>query len=796
MALPDIFQGSHMFYLANPEIKTIKKNGGERWDVKKEFKITLPVALQGHLDGTSNRGVVLPPIRKSDNKCLYGAIDIDGNIYKDDKLKKEILSKIKETPLVACFSKSKGLHLIIRFHDWTNADKVIEVLRTFLHKLGLPADTEIFPKQSKVKDTGNGIMLPFMKGIGNDWIKSYDDNSFTTGTKEEFEKFVLTKAVNAEDIKIELPPTVKANGAKDPTKSTEYTKFEIIKKLKDKTIEACPGIGGHYHNWIIVVIAKCVKEGYGDNEILDLIERVHENDRSSEYTHPESYQTMIDYTRKENKFNKPNPGDTAFLDDEDEEDTEEQKEFMSNIVFNMKDDVFHNIKTGREYTGSSIKKQYQHIWKKNVISEFEHRGPPEKQMVEMSVYRPDLYKPDGSPLLDDERGFKTLNIFKPGGVEPMKPEGERQERELTMFLCLIDSLVTDATEREWIHDTFSTIFQKTGEKIRHFNLFYSPHFQNGKSSTFKTIRKGLGSNNCSVIGPVQAIDREKPFLADKMLVLVDELKIKGDFRNKIEVVNLLKPFATETQHDVRPLFKGWREVHSTCNFMMATNHKDAVALPKNEARYTVIKVHKTREQIGGTKFFDEFHDGLDLLEKTGGTLANVVKWYYLNRTISSNFRQQGPCLTTPALLQMSEDAGHPMFVEMKRMFKEGDKPFSRAIFGVSEAWEHCKTNEKIRGQLNEFVDNLLALGCQPYGECKHKRSGLKPSLYSCRSHDFFQGMTKADIANKYWLPLDLKDGDQGPGRYNMSKTDINMVVDKIKEIKQWEEENNIDEAEE
>jgi len=508
--------------------------------------------------------------------------------------------------------------------------------------------------------------------------------------------------------------------------------------------------------------------------------------------HYEKYLKEINgYWRKDFK-------DKGILGDfeTDEETTEAQKEMMSNIVFNMKDNTFHNIKTGREYDSKSIKTQYQHIWDKSVIAEFEKRSPPEKQMVEMSVYRPELYKPDGSPLLDDERGFKTLNVFKPGGVKPMKPEGEKQKRELEMFLHLVDNLVTDKTEQEWVHDTFSTIFQKTGEKIRHFNLFYSPHFQNGKSTVFKTIRKGLGSNNCSVIGPVQAIDREKSFLADKMLVLVDELQIKGDYKSKIEVANLLKPFATETQHDVRPLFKGWREVHSTCNFMMATNHKDAVALPKNEARYTVIKVHKTRDQIGGDKFYDEFWEGLDLEEKTGGTLANVVKWHYLNRTISPNFRQQGPSLITPALIQMAEDTGHPMFVEMKRMFREGDKPFSRAIFGVSEAWEHCKTHEKIRGQLNEFVENLLALGCQPLGECKHKRSGLKPALYSCRSHEFFQGMTKADIANKYWLPLDLKDRDQGPGRYNMTKADISLVVDKIKEITQWEEDNNPDETEE
>ena len=62
---------------------------------------------------------------------------------------------------------------------------------------------------------------------------------------------------------------------------------------------------------------------------------------------------------------------------------------------------------------------------------------------------------------------------------------------------------------------------------------------------------------------------------------------------------------TETQHDVRPLFKGWREVHSACNFMMATNHKDAVGLSKNEVGYAVVKVHKTWDQIGGDKLYDE-----------------------------------------------------------------------------------------------------------------------------------------------------------------------------------------------
>mgnify|MGYP001345045990 CR=1 FL=1 len=86
----EAFKGSDKFYLADPEKVTTKKNGGQRWAVQESSykfpNLTLAEAIQGHLDGTLRKGVVLPPIRKSDNKCIWGAIDIDGNIYKDDKL--------------------------------------------------------------------------------------------------------------------------------------------------------------------------------------------------------------------------------------------------------------------------------------------------------------------------------------------------------------------------------------------------------------------------------------------------------------------------------------------------------------------------------------------------------------------------------------------------------------------------------------------------------------------------------------------------------------------------------------
>ena len=64
-------------------------------------------------------------------------------------------------------------------------------------------------------------------------------------------------------------------------------------------------MGGKYHSWIQVVIAKCVVQGYGDNEILKLIKEVHQDNRGIGYTWPESYQKQIDYAEEiKIKYNK------------------------------------------------------------------------------------------------------------------------------------------------------------------------------------------------------------------------------------------------------------------------------------------------------------------------------------------------------------------------------------------------------------------------------------------------------------------------------------------------------------
>jgi len=174
-------------------------------------------------------------------------------------------------------------------------------------------------------------------------------------------------------------------------------------------------------------------------------------------------------------------------------------------------------------------------------------------------------------------------------MEPLDPETNKETmKELQMFLDLIKKHYPEEKYRNHKLDTYSHIYQKPGQKIRSAIVNWSPKFQIGKNLVFDLATGGLG-NNASVINPTNAISPQKYFLYDKQFILVDELKIKGDWKNKISVVNAMKPMITNDKHDVRPLYKPNRTIYSTTSFEFNTNHKDAITGQPDEERYSIFK---------------------------------------------------------------------------------------------------------------------------------------------------------------------------------------------------------------
>jgi hypothetical protein len=498
---------------------------------------------------------------------------------------------------------------------------------------------------------------------------------------------------------------------------------------------------------------------------------------------------MINYSRKEDRYDKVNPGDTNKLGEKsvldnwvDEEKDREREFFFNDTIYIKFDDRWYSKSTGKEYKEKTIKVVNGHLFDKDVIKEFS-KDDKRKQEVETGVYRPDLWKGTEDPIVIDEDELPQLNIYRPGGPKGIPADTLDTKKELKMFKELVWKL-TEKEKSGWnqkeveiplydyVMDHLSMPFQCRGEKVRSALLWHSEYNQLGKSTVFEILERGLGKNNCIVITPENACRREKAFL-QKQLVLIDEILIDGDYKKKKSVLNVLKPLMASEKHDCRPLFKESRQVYSTCNFMLSTNHKEAVAITEHDARYTCIDVNKTREEMGGDKFFKPLWKAL----KTG-TLIPVVKHYLETREMSDNFYPEGVSLKTNFIKVMAEHGGHPIFTSIKNDIAQREEPFRFPIVSISEAHDYY-SKKGIKGSLNELADALKRMGSVRLGECNHKPSGKSPILYVVRDFEFFKTKNNSEIARDYWLPIDVTDREKfnldGSIKYNMDTFDVNYV---------------------
>ena len=471
------------------------------------------------------------------------------------------------------------------------------------------------------------------------------------------------------------------------------------------------------------------------------------------------------------------------FDDVDPED--EQLMFFKNVIYIKEDDRYFDLRTFKPYRANSIDVDYQRIFKKHTPT-YNFAKFPGREVVETKVYRPDKWEKDKPPIFKGEDKQLHINSYRPGGVKPIDPHtDEYTERCLKTFMELMNFLYGEPDEMNWVLDWLCTIFQKPGEKIRHSLLTYSKFQQIGKSTLFKTIQKGLGEDNCSIISPKQAIDKGKAFLIGKQLVLIDELRITGNKIYKGVIMDILKPLMTEEEHDARPLFQDWRRVFTTTNFCIFTNHEDAISVDYNtEARHSVFE--NLEERLP-----DDFYKNYwDILKN--GKLANVVKHFLLNRKIKEwedltpdekddckdghikLFSATGTCLKTEALRRMSEK-GDTLFEDVKSLIEQKMEPFNQDIIGITETFNYLKAQDKEITRQNELAEVLTKLKGERLGECKHLLSGKTPVLWCIRNQEKYKKKTNTDKASDYWVPMKSKEWD-------MKEKDVDRVKSNIKEI--------------
>lgn len=121
-------------------------------------KLLTEIEYANHLNGRKALGVI--PINE-ENECKFCVIDVDDYISDHTLFIESIYTN--KVPLLPFRSKSGGLHLYLFFDKPIKAKKAIGYMERFLTILGLPSDTEVFPKQTILKKGkfGSWLNLPY-----------------------------------------------------------------------------------------------------------------------------------------------------------------------------------------------------------------------------------------------------------------------------------------------------------------------------------------------------------------------------------------------------------------------------------------------------------------------------------------------------------------------------------------------------------------------------------------------------------------------------------------------------------
>ncbi|NQW07486.1 MAG: hypothetical protein HQ480_03195 [Candidatus Pelagibacter sp.] len=557
------------------------------------------------------------------------------------------------------------MHLYIFFTEWTEAKTVRDILHTFLYKLDLPPETECFPKQVELseKDTGNGIMLPFMYGVGNDWIKSFNKKQIFTGTLDEFLPSI--ESVDAESIKIELPTVEKTKEKPEEDLEKELneglTKWEILKALKDGTIEQHPTMGGKYHSWIQVIIAKCVKEDFGDNEILKLIQMVHQDSRGLGYAWPESYQKQINYTRKDERFNKPNPGDTKFLEKQSLDNAVKLDEITKTYCYIMANDMFNKIGSADFYKDIQINNFHKHevfLEKGTLANKLLSRRQFAKAetFITSAKYKPGLMKIDRPGIIPLVNKGTVLNIYIPNYLIAKKGD---VNFIIEFFAWLIG-------EKKWkiIEQWLAYMLQFPGEKMKWAVVLVSAIEGVGKGLLARICSRVLGSDNVNENANYKHLtNTHNTLLIGTQLLVLNEVSL-GDFKSKQEGTNTLKNFVADDIYSCNFKGKTMVKLANLTNFMLFSNDERVVGAPQGGRRYFFNNIQKSEKDIIHKTNEGFFEKAWNFVDSDEG--ASALLHYFKNEvkiTDTTIFKKRAP--ETDDLIQLIEQTKHPLIKKLE-----------------------------------------------------------------------------------------------------------------------------------
>jgi len=701
----EVYSCNDKFYLATKNGETKNALGGikDLYDYKAPKQKINHHDFERHLLGQCY--LTLSPI-KSDNTCCWGAIDVDNY---DINFINDIRARAKNTPLIPNISASGGLHLYLHSREFISAELMRKTLNYLAKKLGLNK-IEIFPKQDKLngQGVGNGIKLICHNINEQQLLKHLDLIDSKAQDTDYFHSFEDQTGEEPEELE---ESRVDTNNLK-----------EIISNIKKKKIHSR---GGDVDNHIVDFVSVAAGINFTNNDIFKKLQPIKPEimlgGNAQKHKTFENYiKTRIRNFRK--TFNVIDP-DVA------------RKQFLNNIIYLKDTTNFFDKTTNKIYKKEAITMAYsQKLAVADAVKFW--KSSRESILCENFKYRPKQYDPNNPVIKVDNLSY--INKYKPYDLVP-------EQGDISLFLKLISHVIPDEKIKESLLDFICYHYQYPGEKIKFAWILQSNEFQIGKGSIWYAIKNTLG-DNVKKVDIEESLDKAKQFLKDRQLVLIDEMKSRGNWEEREEVLNTFKLFITEEEHGSRILYTDYETIKDSCtNFMFFTNFDDAVVLPQNETRYIVYCSTATRLE---NEFYEKYYNWV---ESDPGKKA--LLHFFKTRKISDSFKPKSIAPKIGSLNTMSLAGEKTLDQKLRSLFDQGLPPFEYERRVISLTWLSgwCEKNKIKISRPVDLAKFLQKIGGINKGQIKVNYNDItaKITMYVIRHHEQMKDYTHAQIGKEF-----------------------------------------------
>lgn len=261
-------------------------------------------------------------------------------------------------------------------------------------------------------------------------------------------------------------------------------------------------------------------------------------------------------------------------------------------------------------------------------------------------------------------GKKYLNTYSPTYPEP-DPEHAQAAGEL--FQRHLSNLIAEPDYRAILTDFCAYMVQCPGRKIRWAVMIQSCE-GGGKTFLAEAMKAVLGAEHVKTISGAAIKSGFNEWSFGHQLVVLEEVRVAGT--NRHEIMNALKPLITNDDISINQKFRDAREVTNISNYMLFSNHHDAIHLTPGDRRYFVVKSPmQAKEQVLalGEDYFPPLF--AMLRERAGALRSFLSDW-----EIGSNFQPDGHAPRTKYVQNLINDSASGLTAAVRRLIAEADYP--------------------------------------------------------------------------------------------------------------------------